>query len=457
MRSRLALAALLLSTPLVHTGCASRSSGLPNAPIFNTGVSATIIPPGAAAPAMPGYGQQRSSSSGPGQSSGSYSGGYSGIPGMGGPPPGYGGQGVPGQPQGYPTAQPAPQTQMLGGAVTIDTRQIRRKEDPLWSNPLFWPFAVVAYPFVKLDRAVSAKKDEEFRRRAYTRIQEQTGVPFPDDSPYATRQQSQMAHEHAQQQAMEQQLLQQQRGGGVGVDGGSAAYASVSPRPSLSIADELEALRGGRAPGAAPAAEPARAPASSGAAPSPGAAAADEAEDRDGDGRADRWVYESDGRKRELLDEDRDGRPERTTWYEPDGKTIARVDEDTDGDGEVDSWSTWQGGSLARRRADTDHDGEPDTWTTYDAKGKMARHEQDANGDGVRDTVDYYTAGRIARRTEDADGDGRPERITHFDEKGRPSILEEDTDGDGLVDTRSHYSGGKLVRRELLDEARATR
>jgi len=443
MRSRLALAALLLSTPLVHTGCASRSSGLPNAPIFNTGASATIIPPGAAAPAMPGYGQQRSSVGGPGQSSGSYSG--SGVPGMGGAP----GYGAPGQPQGYPQA--APETQMLGGAVTIDTRQIRRKEDPLWSNPLFWPFAAVVWPFVALDRKVSAEKDEAFRRYAYQRIQEQTGVPFPNDSPYATRQQSQMAHEQAQQQAMEQQLLQR-NGGGSASDPG-AAYASAAPRPSLSIADELEALRGGRAPGAAPAAEPAPAPA---AAPAPGAAAADQAEDRDRDGRADRWVYESDGRKRELLDEDGDGQAERTVYYEPDGKTIARVDEDTDGDGEVDSWSTYQGGTLARRRADTDHDGEPDTWTTYDAKGKMARHEQDANGDGVRDTVDYYTAGKMARRTEDADGDGRPERITHFDEKGRPSSLEEDTDGDGLVDTRSHYAGGKLVRRELLDEAKAT-
>ena len=426
MRSRLALAALLLSTPLVHGGCASRSSGLPNAPIFNTGASATIIPPGASAPAMPGYGQQRSSSGGPGQS-GSQSGSSSGIPGMGSPPPGW--NTPPGQPQGYPQAQSAPETQMLGGAVTIDTRQVRQKADPLWSNPLFWPFAVVAYPFVKLERTVNAGKDEAFRQHAYERIQEQTGVPMPDGSPYGARQQSQMAAEQAQQQAMEQQLRQQQAGQGSEGAPAGAAYVSAAPRPSLSIADELAALRGG---GSAGDSGDSGVAAPRSAAPSPGAAAADEAEDRDGDGQADRWVYASDGRKRELLDEDQDGRPEKTVHYEADGETIARIDEDTDGDGEVDSWSTHQEGVLARRRADT-------------------------NGDGEPDTIDYYDRGDIVRRTEDKDGDGRPERITHFDDKGRPSSLEEDTDGDGLVDTRSHYAGGKLVRRELLDEARAAR
>jgi len=444
MRSRLALAATLAGlAPLAFSqaGCSARSSGLPNAPIFNTGASATIIPPGAAAPAMPGYGQQRVATGGPGQS-GSHTGSHSGVPGMGSPPPGYA---VPGAPPGYPVAQPtAPQTQMLGGATTIDTRQIRRREDPLWSNPLFWPFAAVAYPFVKLERAMTADRDEAFRQRAYQRIQDQTGVPLPSE--YDRSQQAQLAAEQAQQQAMEQQLRQQQAARGLP---GGEAYASA--RPSLSIADELEALRSASAPAGA------GAYASRQAAPAPGAAAADEVEDRDRDGRPDRWVYVGDGRKRELLDEDRDGRPERTVHYEADGVTIARVDEDANGDGEVDSWSTYQDGVLARRRADTNGDGEPDTWTTYDASGKIVRHEQDVDGDGVRDTIDYYESGRLVRRTEDADGDGRPERITHYDEKGRPAALEEDTDGDGLVDTRSHYAGGKLVRRELLDEARAAR
>ena len=441
MRSRFVLAALLAAS-FLHAGCASRSSGLPNAPIFNTGVSATVIPPGASAPAMPGYGQQRTSSGAPGHASGSYTGSSSGVPGFGGAPGAAGVPGAPGVPAGIPT-QARSEPQMLGGAVTIDTRQIRRREDPLWSNPLFWPFAVVAWPFVTLDRKLGADRDEAFRRRAYDRIQQQTGVALPDDSPYGGRHEAQLAQEQAEQAAIAEQLRRQAAGGG--------SYAVASARPSLSIAEELAALRAGRAPGAASAAAPAPA-----AAPVPGAAAADRSEDRDGDGRVDRWVYEGEGGRRELLDEDRDGRPERTVYYAADGVTITRVDEDTNGDGEVDSWSTYQDGVLVRRRADTDGDGEPDTWTHYDAQGRIVRHEQDTNHDGVRDTVDYYEEGRLVRRTEDADGDGRPERITHFDAKGRPSALEEDTDGDGLVDTRSYYAGGKLVRRELLDEATAT-
>lgn len=467
MLSRFALSASLLAAALYTSGCAAKSSGLPNAPIFTTGASATIISPGQQAPPMPGYGQQRSASSGPGSASGS----YSGVPGVA---PGYG---APGQPQGYPSAQPqafptgqpqrvptgqpqrVPTGQpplgsdmaMLGGAITIDTRDIRQRESALWSNPLFLPFAVVAWPFMKLNQALTADRDLAFRQRAFERIEEQTGVEIPRESGMTGRYSSQMAAEQAQQQAMHEALLARQQGG---VDGGAPAYASATPTSTLSIADELSALRQGSAPGAASRAPTPLAP-SAGAAPIPGAAAADEVEDRAGDGRPDRWVYRSDGRTRELLDEDGDGRPERTLYYEPGSEAIARIDEDTNGDGQVDSWTSYQDGEVVRRRADTNGDGEPDTWTLYQG-GEISRHEQDSQGNGVRDRIDHYESGKLLRRTEDADGDGRPERVTHFDAKGRPASLEEDSDGDGLIDVRSYYSGGKLVRRELLDEASAT-
>src|SRR5690606_18551875 len=109
-----------------------------------------------------------------------------------------------------------------------------------------WPFAAVAYPFVKLERAMTADRDEAFRQRAYQRIQQQTGVPLPNESPYDGTQQSQLAAEQAQQQAMEQQPRQQQA-----ARGGPAGEAYASARPSLSIADELEALRSAAAPAGA--------------------------------------------------------------------------------------------------------------------------------------------------------------------------------------------------------------
>jgi len=450
MLSRLALSASLLAAALYTSGCAAKSSGLPNAPIFTTGASATIISPGQQAPPMPGFGQ-RTATSGPGSSSGS----YSGIPGAA---PGYGAPGQQqarpsAQPQGVPTGQPPLGTDMamLGGAVTIDTRNIRKRESALWSNPLFLPFAVVAWPFMKLNQAMTADRDTRFRQRAFERIEQQTGVEIPRESGMTSRTSSQLAAEQAQQQAMHEALLARQQGG---ADSAAPAYASARPTSTLSIADELTALRAGSAPGAASRAPTALVP-SAGAAPIPGAAAADEVEDRAGDGRPDRWVYRSEGRTRELLDEDGDGRPERTIYYEPGSDQIARIDEDTTGDGQVDSWTSYENGEIARRRADTNGDGEPDTWTLYQA-GQISRHEQDSQGNGVRDQIDYYEGGRLLRRVEDGDGDGRPERITHFDAKGRPASLEEDSNGDGLIDVRSYYSGGKLVRRELLDEASAT-
>ncbi len=458
MLSRFALSASLLAAALYTSGCAAKSSGLPNAPIFTTGASATIISPGQQAPPMPGFGQ-RTATSGPGSTSGS----YSGIPGASP------GSGVPGQPQGYPSSQqqrvPTSQQQavptgqpplgsdmaMLGGAVTIDTRNIRKSESALWSNPLFLPFAVVAWPFVKLNEALTRDRDAAFRQRAFERIEAQTGVPIPREAGMTDRASAQLAAEQAQQQAMEQALLARQQ---AGADGAAPGFANTAPTTTLSIADELTALRSGSAPGAVSRTPTPAAP-SAGAAPIPGAAAADEVEDRSGDGRPDRWVYRSDGRTRELLDEDGDGRPERTVYYEPGSDQIARIDEDTTGDGQVDSWTSYEAGEIARRRADTNGDGEPDTWTLYQA-GQISRHEQDSQGTGVRDRIDYYENGALLRRTEDADGDGRPERITHFDTKGRPASLEEDSDGDGLIDVRSYYSGGKLVRRELLDETSAT-
>lgn len=418
------LAAALCSLASLQTGCATKAYKNPNAPIFNTGAGATIIMPGQQAPSMPGYG-------------------------------GGGGAGPPGQPQGM--APGGTDMSMLGGAITIDTSEIRKKRDPIWGNPLLWPFAPLLWPARKISEAMNNTEDNRaFRREAEQRIYQQTGVPFPNAHPYGRAQEAQAVHEQAEQQAMEQALRQQQGGGGAPAWTGAPA-PGAAPSGSLSIADELEALRNGRAPARASAGDSAASappPVSSRFAAIPsGASAADRAEDRDDDGRPETFVGEAAGRKREVVDADGDGRAEKTVYYAPDGE-IARVEEDTDGDGQVDSWASYEAGQIARRRADTDGDGEADTWTLYQ-DGQMARHEQDSDGDGVRDKIELYRGGKLARRSEDADGDGRPERITEFDAKGQPVAVEEDKNGDGAVDVRSHYSAGKLVRREMLDESQA--
>jgi hypothetical protein len=411
---------------LVAAGCAPTQQGLPNAPIFNTGARATIISPSQNAPVMPGQnfpGQ-------PGSASGSYSGSSSGYPGGPGAPP-------PGTP---PSAYGNPNDlSMLGGAVTVDTREIKKPRNALRSNPLFWPFAVVAWPFERLGEAIDGKDDQEMLDRRAQAIVDSGGAPIY--SGQSSRAQQQLAHEQAQNEAMERELAMRNAGGG-GAPVQTASRAPGAASGNLSIADELAALRTRAASRPTPAGGPS----------APGAAAADASEDRDGDGQVDVWRYERDGAlAREVFDDDGDGTPDRTVHYEPGGKHVARVEEDSDGDGAADSWVLYESQKMSQRRSDTNHDGQVDSWTFYDESGRVARQATDMDGDGSRDRAEVFENGKLARRTEDLDGDGRPDRTTRFDAKGNAVETEEDKDGDGEIDVRSFYTDGRLTKRELLD------
>jgi len=417
MRTRIGLWIAPLGVALA-IGCTPKQSGLPNAPIFNTGVRATIIPPGQSAPVMPGQGRMGPS----GTAQMPYGGRYPGGPGA--PPPG-----TPPSAYGNPN-----DLSMLGGAVTVDTSNIKKPSNPLRNNPLLWPLAIVAWPFEKIADAVDGEDDRAKLDRRAQSIIESGGAPSYGMS---RQQQAQMQNEQAQNDEMERELAERNAGGG---SVPSQRVASAAPSgASSSIAAELEALRNRAA-----------APPRPGAASSAQSGGAAQAEDRNGDGRADHWVYDGE-RKREVFDDDGDGTPDRTVFYEPGGKQIQRVEQDTDGDGTPDSWVLYKDGKMAQRRSDTNHDGQVDTWTQYDASGQIERQAVDLDGDGQRDRAEVFANGKLARRTEDTDGDGRPDRTTTFDAKGQPQETEEDKNGDGQVDVRSFYESGKLVKRELLD------
>jgi len=414
-------------------GCSPTQQSLPYAPVFNTGARATIIAPGQNAPLMPGQRSSSSSSSGQGSQSRSTTGGYPGQA-AGAPPPGT-------PPSAYGSAG---EFTSLGGALTVDTREIERPRNPMEGNPLLWPFAIVAWPFEKIAEAVSQakggpSKSETLSERA-DQIVEAGGAPIN-----GSREQVQQDHERGEVEAMQRELERRQGGA---PPSPSATPASVATRQTagggtLSIADELAALRN-LAPRAS--ATPSTSP--------PGGGAADGAEDRDGDGRADHWVFESGGKKtREVFDDDGDGRPDRTTYYEAGGERVARVEQDTDSDGAPDSWVINENGKLSQRRADTNRDGQVDSWTFYDERGQIIRQAQDLDGDGSRDRAELFENGKLARRTEDLDGDGQPDRTTRFDAQGNQTEIEEDKDGDGQVDVKSYYADGRLVKREILDES----
>ena len=414
-------------------GCTPVQRGLPYAPVFNTGARVTIISPGQNAPSMPG---QRSSMSGaPGQ------GGYPGQPG-GGPP-----LGTP--PSAYGSAG---ELQSLGGAVTVDTREIEKPRNSLSGSPLMLPFAIIAWPFEKIAQSISEANGGETKRETLANraeaIVEAGGGPIQQPSAH---EQAQQAYERGEVDSMERELAQRQGGNPASQSAAPVQIATTQTAGggTLSIADELAALRSQR-PGGAP---------TSASAPGPSAAAANGAKDRDGDGQPDQWVSESNGKKtRSAYDDDGDGRPDRTEFYDADGKSIVRVEQDTDGDGTPDSWVLNENGKISQRRADSNHDGQVDSWTFYDEHGEIVRQAQDLDGDGTRDRAELFEHGKIARRTEDLDGDGQPDRTTRFDAQGNQTELEEDKDGDGQIDVKSYYADGRLVKREILDasEAEAT-
>jgi len=204
---------------------------------------------------------------------------------------------------------------------------------------------------------------------------------------------------------------------------------------------------GGSAPAPIP---PATSPRTSNLAPQAPTGPADEAaktEDRNRDGRPDRWVYtEADGGRRELLDENADGRADLVRRFDAENRLLS-TEEDLDFDGRYEVTTQYRDGERTRRFEDTDADGRPDRWTFF-ANGEVRSIEEDRDGDGFRDLISSYTNGELEEQQEDRNGDGQPDRLERF-RGGETTEVHEDLDGDGSLDVASYYEAGKLVRREL--------
>ena len=354
---------------------------------------------------------------------------------------------------GDPSAAPGPRISMIGGTQVDEEKHVSARSEPVWWKYVTLPFALAAAPFKIAADSVRGDTPPA------------PGPKVPDQKP----QQAPLArpapatdYESARVNELDQELDRR----------AAEAPKPAAPAPrragtSPSIADELAALQrvpssghsepeGARAPAAAAVgASAAPAPASP-LAPAPAhglvpAQAADGIVDRNGDGRVDLWIYRQDGEiVRRVLDEDFDGRADRSVVYDPASQQIARVEEDSDQDGNADAWTEYQGGAILRRRADTNHDGVVDTWTFYQG-GQIVRHEQDSTGNGYRDRVGLYVDGHLDRDEVDSNGDGRPDVFNRYDEREQVVQRDEDTDFDGRVDRVSYFESGRLARRELLD------
>ncbi len=424
-------------------------------PVVDHGVSATILMPGQQAPGM---------SMPPGHPAYTAQGAYGGHPAYGqAPAPGSPAQ--PGAPGAWtpPPAQPQTHYQSFGGASVQDTGQTRNKASPGAMRYLAAPIAIATAPFKKLyDKMKSDPAPVDPAQAAAAAAMQGGAAPSPPGAPVypPTRQGMQAANENARLNELERQLAMVNSVPPPGVApaaGTPTAAPPVQPGSSLSIAEELAALRStrtGRPPQPGPTSAPFPIPAIPRATPDP-KGVADHMEDRSGDGTPDYWAYrEGDHLVREVSDDDGDGQPDKTVYYDDAGQ-VSRVEEDVDRDGQLDAWALYRGGDMVRRRADSDHDGAVDSWSFY-RHGQIARTERDTDGDGFRDRLDVYEAGQLVREEEDRNADGRPDRVTWYDSAGQMHQRDDDSDGDGAIDVRSHYNGGRLARRELLsDEALA--
>jgi hypothetical protein len=306
-------------------------------------------------------------------------------------------------------------TTLLGGAGGQASTSTKSRNTPL--GPLT---TIFGYPFWIFGKSISEKADQAVEQRESGQPEQSASEPSRPSTP-DDLERERITREN---QEMLQQLGRRQRAAGSG-----------GPQ---TIGDELAALERSLR-GAAPEPEAA-----------PSAPRADNAVDRNGDGRPDLWVFSEEGsRRREVFDENHDGRPDLEHSYGPDGR-LARTEEDLDGDGRFESVVVYEEGAPLRKRADTDRHAQVDTWSFYSA-GELARHEVDRDGDGFRDLTLLYDRGELTREEEDKNGDGRSDLVTHYAE-GQLTQRDEDLDFDGVPDVQSYYEKGKLVRREVRSE-----
>ena len=442
---------LLAELAIQISGCMAynnTSSDFDRTPIVNTGTRAAIIYPGQGAPAMPGSVPQAPYAP-PGTSP------QSGQPATPEQQPPYPPGAAPApQPQSNTQSGSAPDGQItfLGGSRMEENRHVDIRKEPLVVKYLTAPFKLIAAPFVLAKEAIEGEPEPgpAIPRRPDPQLPHaQSGARTapPEQQPatdYETARLEDLERQLDTRRETEQPETSQQQ-------------IASAQSPSLSIANELRELQ--RAPEMprsrsehpSPSAPPTAATTPPSREPGNPFPTASGIVDRNNDGRIDQWIFRENGEiAKEVLDEDFDGRPDRTMIFDPQSHRPSRVEEDTRGDGVLDSWTDYANGAIARRRSDSDGDGTVDTWSFFRA-GELARHEQDTSGDGFRDVVSFFEEGRRVREERDANGDGQPDAILHYDSNEQLVRREEDRDGDGGLEVVSHYEAGRLVRRELLD------
>lgn len=206
------------------------------------------------------------------------------------------------------------------------------------------------------------------------------------------------------------------------------------------------------------------------------------AEDRNRDGRPDRWVErDAAGRLSRVRDDrDHDGFPERTEIY-VDGR-LNRIDYDSNRDKRYDStdqvspdgvvvmtmtdrnWNTlperWvqynARHQIASEWLDEDEDSTPERYRSFNGAGRLTEEGVDANGDGLYEVNRTYNtrwppSAPPLRIERDEDRDGIFERRETYTQEGRLRTVNDDSDGDSVRDRITVYRADGTAGKEGQD------
>ena len=175
-------------------------------------------------------------------------------------------------------------------------------------------------------------------------------------------------------------------------------------------------------------------------------------EDRDHDGRPDRWVERDALNRLAKVRDDRnhDGFPERTEIY-VDGR-LNRIDYDADNDRRYDSTDqVGADGAVLMTLTDRNWNSIPERWVQYNARHQVASEWIDGDEDSTPERYrSFDSAGRLTEEGIDADGDGLYEENRTFNTRWAPTAhalrVERDEDRDGVFERRESYTADGHMR-----------
>jgi hypothetical protein len=154
------------------------------------------------------------------------------------------------------------------------------------------------------------------------------------------------------------------------------------------------------------------------------------------------------GRLKELTS-DANGNGRIDTWTDMDGNRALRSRQDRNEDGRLDRWEYYDhAGKLVKVGFSRRDNGKPDAWAEPGADGRISRVLVSSTGDEARidrwESYDSADPERIAAVEEDLNGDGKPDKWEKYS-GGQLQIAEFDENRDGRPDRRLTYQAGALV------------